>query len=438
VLAQALDRACAARCSRTSSRRSPVRALQTGSGTLPVLLILLLALALMQLYSQRALIFEQRAVANQVRAAWATEAGEAGIAWTLAQLNRSGNVDANCMPLTTSATNGSSLRERLLGTDADSGALRVAAAGAACVLDDGWRCNCPAGGAASLATPADTRNHPAFSMQLQEGPAGTAQNGLVRLVITGCSHLGLGCGGTTPVDARTEIRSLLAPYGQLLHPPAATITALGGVTIGPGVTLVNGDAGSGGLTVQSAATVTTAPTSRLFGPPGRPAEATLVANEPALGIDSDTLWRRYFGVSANSVRDLPTTHRVPCPLDGCGAADVQAALDAGHRSLWLDGDLRLATPVRWGNAERGVLLLIDGAAHLQGPLEIDALLLARSITWQPGASGVTRLRGALISLGAVELQGSAEIVRDRTLLDRLHHAAGAYAVVPGSWQDFVN
>ena len=438
MLARVPEPAGTARRSGRSRRPSSLRAAQTGSGTLPVLLILLLALALMQFYSQRSLIFEQRAVANQVRAAWASEAAEAGLAWTLAQLNRSGSVDASCTPLTLSPANGSSLRERLLGTDADSGALRVAAAGAACVLDGGWRCHCPASGAASLAAPADTLNHPAFSVQLQEGPAGAAHNGLVRLVITGCSHLGLGCGGSAPVDARSEIRSLLAPYGQLLRAPAAAITALGAVDIGAGVSLVNGDAGNGGLTVQSATTITADPASRLLGPPGRPGAATLVANEPALGVDSDTLWRRHFGVGASSLRDLPTTHRVPCPLAGCGAAEVQAALDAGHRSLWLDGDLRLATPVRWGDAERGVLLLVDGAVQLQGPLEIDALLVARSLDWQAGAAGVARLRGALISLGAVGLQGNAEIVHDRSVLDRLRHAVGVYAMVPGSWQDFVN
>lgn len=414
------------------------RSAQTGSGTLPVLLILLMALALMQLYSQRTLIFEQRAVANQVRAAWATEAAEAGLAWTLAQLNRSGSVDAACLPLAAHPADGSSLRERLLGTDPDTGALQLASASAACVHDGNWRCSCPTSGAASLAAPADARNQPAFSVQLQDGPAGAAPTGLVRLVVTGCSHLGQGCGGSAAADARSEIRALLAPYGQLLRPPAAAITALGGVTVGPGVSLVNGDAGSGGLTVQSAGAIAADPASRLTGPPGRPAEATLIADDPTLGSDGDALWRRHFGVSAAAVRDLPTLHRIACPADGCGATEVQAAIDAGHRSLWLDGDLRLATPVRWGDADRSLLLLVDGSAQWQGPLEIDALLVARSLGWQAGATGVARLRGALVSLGAVDLQGSAEIVRDRAVLDRLRHAAGAYAVVPGSWQDFVN
>jgi len=190
--------------------------------------------------------------------------------------------------------------------------------------------------------------------------------------------------------------------------------------------------------VQSAAAIAIDPAGRLFGPPGRPAEATLVADDPSLGGDSDALWRRHFGAGAGSVRDLPTLHRIACPAGGCGATEVQAAIDAGHRSLWLEGDLRLATPVRWGDADRSLLLLVDGTAQWQGPLEIDALLVARSLAWQAGATGVARLRGALVSLGVVDLQGNAEIVRDRAVLDRLRHAAGAYAVVPGSWQDFVN
>jgi hypothetical protein len=51
---------------------------------------------------------------------------------------------------------------------------------------------------------------------------------------------------------------------------------------------------------------------------------------------------------------------------------------------------------------------------------------------------VARLRGALVSLSAVSLQGAVELVRAPEHLERLRDAAGAYVLLPGSWQDFVN
>ncbi|MEY8877233.1 MAG: hypothetical protein AB9M60_12040, partial [Leptothrix sp. (in: b-proteobacteria)] len=149
------------------------------------------------------------------------------------------------------------------------------------------------------------------------------------------------------------------------------------------------------------------------------------------------LWRRHFGLGAAALRDLPTLQRIACPSGGCGAAEVQAALDAGHRALWLQGDWQLSAPVAWRHA-LGLLLLVDGQVRWQGAQEIDALLVARDISWQHGGGGVARLRGALMSLGAVDLGGPVEVVRDAALLERMRGTLGVYASVPGSWQDFVN
>lgn len=423
------------------------RQTQRGSGTLPLVLILLFTLALVLLDGHRALIAEQRAVANQVRSAQAHEAAEAGIAWALAQLNRSGPVDGSCAPRPSPAASATSLRERLLRSEPATGPATATvgstvtglrAVGAACTLDTDWRCDCPVDTAPPAPSVADaTQPHPAFAIAAQGAPGDAARAGIVRLTVTGCSQLGSGCGGSTEPDARTELRVLLAPYGGLMQAPGAALTALGPVDLGGGATLVNGDPRGNGLTVHTTGTATFAPGTRLIGPPGRPAAATVLALDPQLG-DAAAPWRRLFGLPAERVRALPTLQRIACPAAGCGAADLQPLLDAGHRHLWLDGGLQLASPVDWGRPDAGLLLLIDGPAQWQGPLAIEGLVVAHSVQWLHAGAGVARLRGALVSLGAASLQGAIELVRAPEHLDRLRDAAGAYVLLPGSWQDFVN
>ena len=72
--------------------------LQTGSGTLALLLIMLLGCTLMLLHLNRALLVEQRAAALQWRSTLAFEAAEAGQAWAVAQLNHDQGIDDNCRP----------------------------------------------------------------------------------------------------------------------------------------------------------------------------------------------------------------------------------------------------------------------------------------------------------------------------------------------------
>jgi hypothetical protein len=420
---------------------------QRGSGTLPLVLILLFTLALVLLDGHRALIAEQRAVAGQVRGAQAHEAAEAGIAWALAQLNRSGPVDGACAPIASPAASATSLRERLLRSDLATGpatatvgssVVGLRAVGAACTFDADWRCDCPLDVVPPAPTVADaTQPHPAFAIAAQGAPGDAARAGVVRLTVTGCSQLGTGCGGGTEPDARTELRVLLAPYGGLMQAPGAALTALGAVDLGGGATLVNGDPRGNGLAVHAAGPVTVAPGTRLLGPPGRPAATAVLALDAQLG-DTAAPWRRLFGLPAERLRTLPTLRRIACPVAGCGAADLQPLLDAGHRHLWLDGGLQLTSPVDWGRPDAGLLLLIDGPAQWQGPLAIEGLVLARSVQWLHPGAGVARLRGALVSLGAVSLQGAVELVRAPEHLERLRDAAGAYVLLPGSWQDFVN
>jgi Tfp pilus assembly protein PilX len=70
-------------------RRDPRRpgANARGAATLTVVMILFFILAMVAAYTNRTLIVDQRASANNMRGAMAMEAAEAGIEWALMHLN---------------------------------------------------------------------------------------------------------------------------------------------------------------------------------------------------------------------------------------------------------------------------------------------------------------------------------------------------------------
>jgi hypothetical protein len=406
---------------------------------LPVVLILLIGLSLVVLYSHRALLVEQRSSAQQLRATRALHAAEAGRDWAIALLNRPGPIDALCRPSTaTAASPGSSLRERYLVTDPASGLTGPAVTarpGCAQADDTSWTCACPDSGTAALAAPdpgSSAGDRAAFTVGFTTGP----QPGSLRLDVTGCSGVGIGCGGADPPDARAEVRQLLHTLGALLRLPAAALVSAGNATVGGGSTVVNTDAASGGVTVQGGAGVMVDTLARLVAPPGRPPADSIVTADTSLAGAGDTLLQRSFGLAADTLRALPGWHHLPCPGGHCSASAVTAAIDGGERALWLDGSLAVASEVEWGSASRPVLLVVRGAATFTGPLRVHGLVIADQFSWQHPGAGAARLVGALFSLGSSTLGGGVELVRDPATLLRLRELPGAYLPVPGGWQDF--
>ena len=400
-----------------------------GAGSLPMLLIWLTALTLLLLYSHQALLFEQRSSAHQLRAAQAMAAAEAGHAWAIAQLQRDGGVDAQCEPLSATASTAATpthLRERL---------LQATPTTAGCALqDDRWACACPSSGAATLAAANDGTQHPAFIVELETLPEVAAPSGAVRVHVTGCNHVGLGCGGSTRADAQQQLHTLLAPLGGLMHGPDAALTALGAINLSTRPVLANPDGTEGGWTARAGGTISSPPGARLLGPPGRPGATTVLAHDTALNTaDPDgSFWRRHFGSSASLLRAHPQVTRIACTA--CTAADVEPWLAAGHTTLWLTGALTLTGSVRWGSAEQPILLIVDGTLIGQAEAQIHGLVIAGQVQW-PG-SLPAQLRGALVSLGHAQLSGALEVLHDRPLLARLSRLTGALVPVPGSWQDF--
>ncbi len=94
---------------------------QRGAAALAVTLLLFFAMCLVAAYANRGLLLEQRASANQYRAAQAFEAAEAGIEWAIAQLNQPQRINGQCLP-SADATD-ASFRERFVHFRVDTGRL---------------------------------------------------------------------------------------------------------------------------------------------------------------------------------------------------------------------------------------------------------------------------------------------------------------------------
>jgi hypothetical protein len=400
-----------------------------GAGTLAMVMTLLLIAHLSLLYGHRALLVEQRASASQIRAVRAQEAAQAGIDWAVARLNDKRSVDARCLPAPQSADAApASVRARW------ERSLTTTAWRPSCVQTESapdWQCQCPDSGAGQIPMPSATTDVPAFTVALQAGP----RTGLWTLTAEGCSHPGPDCAddNATEPDGRYRIGTVLAALGQVVQPPLAALTSVGAVVLSDGASVVNTDSASGGTTVHSGGAVTLQAPAKVYGPPGQPAAAGIVTDDPPLSAGADALWRRLFGLDVVTLRALPTWQTVAC-AGGCTGSDLDSAWRLGARALWLDGDLALDQG-RWGSADTPLLLVVRGSLRIGSDAVVHGLVVAGRVDIRTPTTPRSLLRGALVSLDTTALGGPFDLVRDAAVLARTTGLGSVLAPVPGSWFD---
>ncbi|MDH5331980.1 MAG: fimbrial assembly protein, partial [Aquincola sp.] len=88
----------------------PTRARQRGAGALVAVVLLYVAMAIIVVFANRSLIFEQKTSANQYRATMALETAEAGVEWASTMLNKSGLINSTC----TDSGSGFNFRDKYL------------------------------------------------------------------------------------------------------------------------------------------------------------------------------------------------------------------------------------------------------------------------------------------------------------------------------------
>jgi len=472
---------------RRNGSTSPQAGTQQGVATLAVVMVLFLLIAMAAAYTSRNMIFEQKTAANQYRSTLAIEAAEAGIEWTLAQLN-GGLVDDSCGTGSPTA----SFQQRYLQITED---LSLAANGRmlnradrptggagnwpACVFDgSSWNnpahCACPNDTAAMPGAVNGTDLFPAFRVWLAHPAAVVDRPGLVALQVHGCTKL-----PATPAercldlepqgdvgDGLAALRLLLALRSGLAAPPPAAVSARLTIDpdanpLNPKLMVVNRDPASNGVTVNAGGAVDI---SRIASVslPGAPGELAIVAGDGTLaalstvapgGLSaSERMFVSQFGMTRQTYRDQPGLRRCPSPPStSCTAADINALLARNPgRIVWVDGNLELEAHATVGTMAAPVLLVIDGHAltldtHVQivGFVHLTGGAAAAAVTVHlpNGAVGIT---GALVSetslatqyTGTVAAPSQLTVTYDPIVLNRLRVGYGSWVRVPGSWRDF--
>jgi Tfp pilus assembly protein PilX len=387
--------------------RNPLRH-QRGGATLVVTVVLAIAMLLAVGWLNRHLVVEQRMAAQQQRATLAFHAAEAGIDRAIAMLNDPRPIGADCRP---AAAPERTFVESHLGQP-----LAVACTYA----DGGWTCHCSA--APDLDEPVGSS--PRFRMSIEP----TTRADAIRIVST----------GQMAGAAGQRIETVVARLGAITGRPAAALTARGRIDSG-GAALGahNADPRSGGIVLHAGGEIQA--TSARIEPPGAmPRVDAVVAGDISLARrDPEMSFAATFGTSAAVWRSRPGVRRISCDGSDCGSALRQAIADgAGHRMIWIDGDLALEGPITLGSADRPIVLATSGEARLQGAVTLHGLLHASKLDWSGGSAPTAAVHGAVVVDGDATLETAADLVRDTPVLDRLARELGSWVRVPGSWRDF--
>lgn len=414
---------------------------QRGAAALVVTLLLFFAMMLVALFVNRNLVFEQRSAANQYRSTQAFEAAQAGLEWALAHLNHPQRIGPDCRPTVDPLA--SSFRSRYLtyvhasamfvpATWSDSGV--ATALHPTCVRSgSGWACSCPSAGVPTLDPPAGATPAAAFTLQFLPGN----KPGIVRISATGCTSLAGAClpSAAASADATAKIEITFGLLAALRTPPAAAITTRGAFDADTATLGVHNPDPATGIAIHAGTTIA-ASRAHLTAPAGAPMAGALVGDDGALAaLSTDRYFAAAFGIDKAGWKNQPAVTRIVC-RDDCGGA-LAAAIDAaaGSALIWVDGDLTLTGPLTLGSLQRPVVIVASGVARLDGAVAVYGVLYGTALRWDD-TSGGAFLRGAALSEGSYQGNGTPEFFYDTAVLAALAGNAGSFARVNGSWRDF--
>lgn len=433
------------------SNMSAVRLLQAptaqrGAATLVVVMVMFLVMALLAGYANRALLFEQRIANSYYRASVAQEMAEAGLEWSLAQLNGEAS-DSSCTP---SATAGTRFVDRYLSISAADRGIRQSGSGggvASTVVDctrsgSGWTCRCPALGSWAAPSPVSgTAMTPSFGITIQPikypSPAGA---GTIQLTSMGCtdsvvsSCIGADVNSKASQGASLQ-RALVALVSAVRSPPAAPLVVKGDVrVIGIGLGLHNTDPRSAGLLYDVKGAVSGFNDSRLNSVPGTSPSLARIANDNTLPADGVEFFRMFMGAVPDRYELHPSLRKVTCSND-CGGT-LATAYTAGKRIIWVDGDMAIQSNQTLGSPSDPVVIIADGDVVLDGAFRLYGILVARGhVNWTNTSAASSLIVGMLLAEGDVDTNGSMDIVYQPAIADQLRNRVGSFVRVPGGWTD---
>lgn len=414
---------------------------QHGVAALIVTMLLFFAMVLVALFVNRNLVFEQRSAANQYRSTQAFEAAEAGLEWALAQLNTPQRLGPDCQPTADPAA--TSFRARYLNFNAGGATFTPATwnqAGVATALrptcmrsGSGWSCSCPSQGLPTLLPPPGAAPAAVFTLQFLP----STKPGVVRVAATGCTSLAGAClpGAVTSADATAKVEAAFGLLAGLRTPPVAALTTRGAVDADAALLGVHNPDPATGIAIHAGGAIA-ASQARVTVPAGAPKAGALVGNDGALaGLSPERLFASVFGVDKAGWKNQPVVTRIDCSGDCSRALTAAIAAAADNALIWVDGDLTLTGPLALGSVHHPVVIVVSGAARLDGAVALNGVLYSAALSWND-TSGGAFLRGAALSESGYQGNGAPEFFYDTSVLTALQGNAGSFARVSGSWRDF--
>jgi Tfp pilus assembly protein PilX len=460
---------------------------QRGVGTVLVVMVLFFVVSLMAAYTSRNLIFEQKTSANQTRATMAFEAADAGIEWTLAQLN-GGLINDSCEDGTPGADN--SFQQRYLSVNANGDftrATRAVDSWPTCVFNGtDWTCRCPNGTADTPPDSVGTGPAPSFRVwpatteptsptSSPYAPAAFPRPAIISLASAGCSVLPANAnldsmGGA--VASNSNCLSFLprAGFGEglgtarvylglrsgLVSPPSVPLTVRGAISTAPGLAklrVINRDKPSDGYTVNTSEVVNPA-RFEATSVDGTPGSASFIdqdsrlqfppATGPAPLSSAERMFVAVFGMKRQTYRDQPGLRVCNSP---CTSALINDLLDNNpHRIIWVEGALTLDANI--GTTDAPVLLIVNSDTLTLGTgVQIIGFVYmagAASTINLPVSTPAPSIAGALVTEGSLTASYASTpapgqeftILYDPVSLNLLRTTYGSWVRVVGSWRDF--
>jgi len=424
---------------------------QHGAATLVVVMVLFLVMALLAAYANRSLLFEQRVAGSYYRSSLSQEVAEAGVEWTLAQLN--GNaMDNACKPVDSA---GQRFADKYVLVNPADRTISSKVTDGLGVIDcardtgnEGWSCRCPAADSAHTARAAAATNEltPSFAVQLEAGKRG----GTMALKVRGCTDsVPDSCGGVGGVAiadiskaqlAKTSLTVLVGLVSAVRSPPAAPLVVKGGIVstgVG-GLGLHNADARSAGMLATLGGAWTGIIDTRLETVPGANGSQAVVQADPTLlNADAQEVFKMFMGTSVARYPQHPAARTLSCDGD-CGPA-LEAAYTAGQRIVWVEGDLTLSSNKVLGSVSDPLLIVVNGAVTLTGPFQLNGMLVSTGGLGWTNTSGMTSLVNGIVLVGGdMATAGRVDIVYQQTVADHVRNRLGSYVRVPGGWNDSTN
>jgi hypothetical protein len=424
----------------------PRHARQHGAATLVVVMVLFLVMALLAAYANRSMLFEQRIASGYSRASLSQEVAEAGVEWTLAQLNGTAT-NASCTPVN---SGGQRFADRYLTINSADRTITPAASDqqkwiADCARDlanNGWACRCPDPALDHVTSTATggTNFTPSFGIRMFQG----ARGGTVVLKVLGCTDSVFeNCYGEKAAAvsnnqlARIMLSTQLGFVSAVRSPPASPLLVGGNVqSTGAGLGLHNGDTRSAGMLATLGGTWTGRMDSRLESVPGTAIGQLVLENDPTLAAagTGDAVFKMFMGTSVTRYPTHPALRTVPCTGD-CTAA-LDSAYQAGKRILWVNGNLTISSNATLGSLANPVLIIANGNITLSGPLQINGMLVAKgSLSWSGTGAMPSLVNGIVLVGGNMSTDGAVDIVYQQTVADQLRNRVGSFVRIPGGWID---